>query len=248
MTTTPHGSNPPLQVEQHPQSDTPQTSRRAFLTQAVLGTLAVAAPRSAGAETAAGAGAEKQWRMIIDLNRCTGCQSCVIACKAQNDTAAQQFNTRILIEEASDAHGSRVAFTPVQCNQCENPPCVHACAQDATFKLPEGIVVTDWQLCTSNLSCVTACPFEARYPDPRHGNKADKCDFCLHRLAKGLQPACVDACPSRARLFGNALAPAGEFAQYLTRADLVSRKPQLKIKTSLLYVPLRTRAAAGRVK
>lgn len=243
MTTTPEGSKFPAQGDLHPESDAPRTSRRAFLTQAVLGALA-AAPRSAGAAEAAAA---KKWRMIIDLNRCTGCQSCVIACKAQNDTAAHEFNTRILIEEAKDAHGSRVAFTPVQCNQCENPPCVAPCPKDATFKRPDGIVVTDWNRCTSDLSCVSACPFEARYPDPRHANKADKCDFCLHRLVKGLQPACVDACPSRARLFGDLLAPTGEFGQYLVRKDLISRKPELKIKTSLLYVPLRTRVA-GRAK
>ena len=238
MTTTPEGSKFPPQDDLHFQPGTLQTSRRLFLTQTVLGALAAIAPRSAGAVDA---DAGKKWRMIIDLNRCTGCQSCVIACKAQNDTAAQQFNTRILIEEARDARGTRVAFTPVQCNQCENPPCVPSCPKDATFKLPEGIVVTNWNRCTSDLSCLSACPFEARYPDPRHGNKADKCDFCLHRLVKGLQPACVDACPSRARLFGNLLAPAGEFAQYLLRDDLVSRKPELKIKTSLLYVPLRAR-------
>jgi len=238
MTST-EGNPYPPQDNPHPQSTGQHTSRRAFLTQAVLGVLAAGAPRSAGA---ADVQAAKRWRMIIDLNRCTGCQSCVIACKAQNDTAPQQFNTRIGIEESQDAHGARIAFTPVQCNQCEAPPCVPACPQDATFKLPDGIVVTDWNRCNGNLSCVGACPFEARYPDPRHGNKSDKCDFCLHRLVKGLNPACVDACPSRARLFGDALAPAGEFAQYLKRTDLVSRKPELGIATNLLYVPLRARA------
>lgn len=232
----PQDNLPPESVVQH-------ASRRAFLTQAILGILAAGAPRAAGAAEKV---AEKRWRMIIDLNRCTGCQSCVIACKAQNDTAPQQFNTRVLIEESKDAHGSRIAFTPVQCNQCEAPPCVPSCPQKATFKLPEGMVVTDWNLCNGNLSCVGACPFEARYPDPRHGNKADKCDFCLHRLAKGLNPACVDACPSRARLFGNALAPEGEFAQYLSRTDLISRKPELGITTSLLYVPLRARGGRGK--
>ncbi|GFO68682.1 tetrathionate reductase subunit B [Geomonas limicola] len=227
------------QDDLHPESVTQHTSRRAFLTQTVLGILAAGSARSAGAAEKV---AEQRWRMIIDLNRCTGCQSCVIACKAQNDTAPQQFNTRILIEESKDTHGSRVAFTPVQCNQCENPPCVPSCAPNATFKLPNGIVVTDWERCSATLSCISACPYEARYPDPRHGNKVDKCDFCLHRLVKGLNPACVDACPSRARLFGNALAPEGEFAQYLSRNDLVSRKPELGITTSLLYVPLRARS------
>lgn len=186
-----------------------------------------------------------KWAMIIDVNRCTGCQSCVIACKAQNKTAAGQFNTRVLSLEDGNFPEARVIFTPVQCNHCENPPCVPACPLEATYKLPNGIVVTDWEKCESFGTCVTACPYGARFLDERHGNKVDKCDFCLNRLEQGLLPACVEACEANARVFGDLNAPSGEFAEYLKRRDLAVRKPELKIKTSIRYVPSRTGKKGG---
>lgn len=188
---------------------------------------------------------QPRWGMVIDLNRCTGCQACVIACKVQNKSAADQFNTKVIaIEDATRGTG-RVTFTPVQCNHCEDPPCVKACSANATFKLPNGIVVTDWDKCVPLGSCVTACPYEARYLDPRHGHKVDKCDFCVDRLEKGLLPACVEACDAKARVFGDFDAPQGEFADYLKRAGLKYRKAELGIKTSVLYVPHRRQTTGG---
>ena len=186
-----------------------------------------------------------KWAMIIDVNRCTGCQSCVIACKAQNKTAADQFNTRVLSLEDGNFPEARVIFTPVQCNHCEDPRCVPACPLEATYKLPNGIVVTDWEKCESYGACVPACPYGARFLDERHGNKVDKCDFCLNRLEQGLLPACVESCEANARVFGDLNNPTGEFAEYLKRRDLAARKPELKIKTSIRYVLSRTGKKGG---
>jgi Fe-S-cluster-containing dehydrogenase component len=187
----------------------------------------------------------QKWGMIIDLNRCTGCQACVIACKAQNKTVADEFINSVLSIEDGNYPEARVVFTPIQCNQCEDPPCVPACPIDATFKLPNGIVVTDWDICESIGTCVTACPYGARFLDDRHYGKVDKCDFCLNRIEKGLMPACVEACEANVRLFGDMNAPTGEFAEYLKRNDMTYRKPELKIKTSLQYVPSRHATKGG---
>lgn len=186
-----------------------------------------------------------KWTMVIDLNRCTGCQACVIACKAHNDTAELHFNTKILVEEGSQQGMPRSLFTPIQCNQCDTPPCVAACGEGATFKLANGIVVTDWAKCTGDLSCIDACPYGARHADPRHGNKADKCNFCLHLLDKGLSPACVASCPSAARLFGNALAPEGDFAAALQHPDLIAPHPPQQFVTAVRYIPRRQATAQG---
>ncbi|MBN2654990.1 MAG: 4Fe-4S dicluster domain-containing protein [Nitrospirae bacterium] len=198
---------------------------------------------------AAEAAKTKKYAMIIDLNRCTGCQSCVIACKAQNDTLIDHFNTKVVSLEDGNYPSSRVVYTPVQCNQCENPPCVPACPLKATFKLANGIVVTDWDKCVGLGACVPACPYGARFLDTRHkgqvGGKVDKCDFCVNRLEQGLMPACVEACASKARLFGDVNAPEGEFAEYLKRTDLVTPKAHLKIKTSIRYVPNRRSKKGG---
>lgn len=221
--------------------------RRVFMKNGLIAMVGVATLAAAGGKEASAA--ERKWGMIIDLNRCCGCQSCVIACKAQNKTVAGSFNTKILTLEDGNYPDARVLFTPVQCNQCEDPPCVPACPLNATFKLPNGIVVTDWNKCEGIGTCVTACPYDARFLDNRHkgneGGKVDKCDFCLHRLEQGLLPACVEACDSAARIFGDFNAPTGEFAEYLKKAGLTSRKVGLGIKTNVLYLPNRRSKQGG---
>ena len=191
----------------------------------------------------------KKYGMIMDLNRCTGCQSCVVACKAQNKTLQDKFNTKILTFEDGNYPDTRIVFTPVQCNQCDNPVCVPACPLKATFKLPNGIVVTDWDKCQGIGACVKACPYEARFLDTRYkgqsGGKVDKCDFCLNRLEQGLAPACVEACEANARLFGDINMPEGEFAEYLKRTDMKVRKPEKKTVPNIRYVTNRHSAKGG---
>lgn len=182
---------------------------------------------------------KKRWGMIIDLNRCIGCNSCVIACKLQNNTAEHRFNTVVEQREAGTYPDSRIVFTPVLCNQCIDPPCVPACPQKATYKIAGGIVVTDWNKCTGAGDCVTACPYGARFLDPRFSMKADKCDFCINRLAQGLKPACVEACPPRARIWGDFASPSGEFARALSEGRLGPPRPELGIRTNVVYRQVR---------
>lgn len=213
-------------------------TRRSFIRTGGLVVLGVAGGL-AGAEKVAAMSARRQrLGMIIDLNRCTGCQSCVVACKGRDKTVRGQFKTRLLTVETDDSP-ARLIFTPVQCNQCENPPCVPACPVGAVFKLDNGIVVTDWDKCRSLGNCIKACPYEARFADPRHGQKADKCDFCQGRLEKGLEPACVEACASGARIFGDFNNPQGEFALYLRKRKLAVRKAELKTRPNIRYVTIR---------
>lgn len=177
--------------------------------------------------------------MIIDLNKCNGCESCVIACKARNRTAPGQFLTRVNAVETGRYPHLKAHFRPVQCNQCEDPPCVAACPEQATYKLANGIVFTDWNRCKGLGDCVSACPYGARILDSRFGNKSDKCDFCLDRLEKGLLPSCVENCPPGARLFGDRNRPSDALAEAVRRTDLLPAKPELRMKTRVLYVPAR---------
>ncbi|WP_457574155.1 4Fe-4S dicluster domain-containing protein [Desulfolithobacter sp.] len=178
-----------------------------------------------------------RWGMIIDLNRCTGCQSCVIACKNRNQTTRNQFNTRVLTQEEIFTRGRGLLFTPVQCNQCNDPPCVASCRLDATFQLDNGVVVTDWDRCDGCGDCIAACPYEARFADPAYGNRVDKCDFCLDRLVAGGVPSCVEACGSGARLFGNLRNPAGEFARCLNDPRLTFRSSSQTSGAAVRYIP-----------
>ncbi|OGW95663.1 MAG: 4Fe-4S ferredoxin [Omnitrophica WOR_2 bacterium GWA2_45_18] len=119
-------------------------------------------------------------------------------------------------------------YMPVQCHQCKKPPCVKACPVEATWQEPDGITVIDYNWCIGCRYCEAACPYWARRfnfaepqipkekinPDmaylsnrPRQKGVMEKCHFCLHRTREGKYPACLEACPTGSRIFGNVLDP-----------------------------------------
>ena len=127
-------------------------------------------------------------------------------------------------------------YMPVQCHQCANPPCTKACPVKATWPEEDGIVVIDYNWCIGCRYCMAACPYEARrfnFSKPeipkeeinpnqsylsnriRPKGVVEKCTFCLHRTRKGKNPACMEACPTGARIFGNLLDPDSEISQIL---------------------------------
>ena len=110
------------------------------------------------------------------------------------------------------ATSRRTEFQPGQCMQCDTPSCVAACPVDATYKQADGLVVIDPMKCIGCGNCVTACPYGARYRDPGT-RRADKCDFCEHRLKRGEEPACVVTCPTKARTFGDLNDPNSEVSR-----------------------------------
>jgi len=122
-------------------------------------------------------------------------------------------------------------YLPIQCHQCDNAPCVKVCPVEATWKEADGIVVVDYDWCIGCRYCEAACPYHARRfnwekpqvpaaevnPDQamlsnriRPQGVMEKCTFCLHRTRKGRLPACLEACPTGARVFGNLLDPESE--------------------------------------
>jgi len=127
-------------------------------------------------------------------------------------------------------------YMPVQCHQCANPPCVKVCPVEATWQEPDGITVIDYDWCIGCRYCEAACPYWARrfnFTDPqldpgelntntsylsnrpRQRGVMEKCTFCLHRTRVGRMPACVEACPTGSRKFGNVLDPDSEVAYIL---------------------------------
>lgn len=127
-------------------------------------------------------------------------------------------------------------YMPVQCHQCANPPCVKVCPVEATWQEPDGVTVIDYDWCIGCRYCEAACPYWARRfnftkptipPErlnadmgylsnrPRPQGVVEKCHFCLHRTREGRLPACLEACPTGARKFGNVLDPESEVSQIL---------------------------------
>ncbi|MCL7486925.1 MAG: 4Fe-4S dicluster domain-containing protein [Desulfobulbaceae bacterium] len=143
----------------------------------------------------------------------------------------------------------------VLCNHCDSPPCVRACPTKATFKNKDGIVAMDYHRCIGCRFCMAACPYGARsfnWQDPRNGldmNKinrefptrmrgvVEKCNFCVDRLPRGLQPACVEATgASKAMVFGDLNDPNSEIRQVLKENFTIQRKPALGTQPSVFFI------------
>ncbi|WP_457648382.1 4Fe-4S dicluster domain-containing protein [Profundibacter sp.] len=137
---------------------------------------------------------------------------------------------------------------PRLCNHCDNPPCVPVCPVQATFQREDGIVVVDADKCVGCAYCVQACPYDARFINPKT-NIADKCTFCVHRVEAGLLPACVETCTGGARIFGDMNDPDSEISKVLAEAgDAVKvLRPEMGTDPHVYYIGLET-AFEGKVK
>ena len=159
--------------------------------------------------------------------------------------------------EQSQNHRSETVLKssfPVLCNHCDNPSCVKACPTKATFVVEKnGIVAMDFHRCIGCRFCMAACPYGARsfnWQDPRPFIKnynpewpsrmrgvVEKCNFCGERLAKGLEPACVEACKgSGAMVFGDLNDPHSEVREVLGKEFTIQRKFAAGTRPSVFYI------------
>lgn len=141
------------------------------------------------------------------------CGACVVGCQQRN-AVPYGFHRNWIRADASPRHGMGTGFQPGGCMQCEQPLCVEACPTRATWKDADGVVMIDRARCIGCGGCIAACPYDARFRHPTL-HIADKCDYCASTRSTGVAPACVQLCPTRARVFGDADDPASEVAALL---------------------------------
>ncbi len=104
-----------------------------------------------------------KWGMVIDLEKCTGCQACTAACSMENTRLpGEQWHDVIFFNEG-DYPSPQMKWFPRPCMQCENPPCVAVCPVRATYKTDDGVVLIDWNRCIGCKYCMIACPYGARF-------------------------------------------------------------------------------------
>jgi len=202
---------------------------------------------------------EHYWGMGIDIEKCIGCGRCADACKNENGVPREPFFFRTWVEryriysdgstKIDSPNGSiegfqipqdeknppiRSFFVPKICNHCDNAPCVQVCPVGATFKTPDGVILVDKDYCIGCRYCIQACPYGARYLNPET-NTADKCTFCYHRIVQDLKPACVEVCPTQARIFGEVKKKASPLVRFKRMNKIAVLKPSLNTEPKVFY-------------
>ncbi len=173
---------------------------------------------------------------VIDHHVCIGCHACTVACKAENDVPLGDFRTWVKTVEAGEFPHSRRSFLVERCNHCEDAPCVSICPVNALYKRPDGIVDFNGEQCIGCRACQAACPYDAITMDPSRGNTVAKCNFCSHRIDRGLQPACVIVCPTQAILFGDLNDPESAVATHFNGNGAVRPRESLGTRPQLAYI------------
>ncbi|MBP3655518.1 MAG: 4Fe-4S dicluster domain-containing protein [Clostridia bacterium] len=178
-----------------------------------------------------------KYGMVLNMDRCSGCYTCVVACKMANGTRpGVDYNgiERVEWGEYPDAH---VRYKMTMCMHCEDAACVKACPIGATYTTEEGVVVVDYDKCIGCGACVTACPYGARHlvtddvhhydgvvlpyeevtTETRGLNLVEKCNFCIGRVNNGEKPMCTVHCPAQCRVFGDVEDPESEISKYIAQ-------------------------------
>jgi Fe-S-cluster-containing dehydrogenase component len=178
--------------------------------------------------------------MIIDINICSGCYNCQIACKDEhvgNDWSPMarpqpdtgQFWMKVTDVVQGTVPKVRVRYMHDICQHCEDAPCAAACKSKAIYRRDDGIVIIDPEKCTGARQCLDACPYHVIFFN-RDLNIAQKCTFCAHLLDDGWkEPRCVDACPTGALRFGEET----DMKEHMDGAGVLH--PEYNLKTRVYY-------------
>ncbi len=198
-----------------------------------------------------------RYGMVIDLKRCIGCNGCTIACKAEHQTPPGITWARVVKEESGTYPAVRRLSLPLLCMQCREPACLQVCPTGATQQRPDGVVTIDAELCIGCRACMEACPYNARYfndqllfyfgeastpyesagADRHEVGTVSKCTFCLDRVDRGLQPACVANCMAKARVFGDFDDSDSEVARLRRERAAAQLNPEFGTDPCVYYLP-----------
>lgn len=142
-----------------------------------------------------------RFAMAIDTKKCVGCSDCVVACQLENNVPDGYCRDWVVENVKGKYPNLFLEFRSERCNHCDNAPCVRCCPTGASHIVDGGIVLVTRDKCIGCCACIESCPYDARYVHPK--GYIDKCTFCIQRVEKGQNPACVNVCPTHCLHFGD---------------------------------------------
>lgn len=196
--------------------------------------------------------------MIIDLNKCSGCYNCFLACRDEhygNDfppiSLSQPFKghfwMKIIEKERGRYPKVKLSFIPKPCMHCDNAPCVELTPDGAVYKRADGIVIIDPEKSAGRKEILSLCPHRVIFWNEEK-NIPQKCTLCAHLLDQGWkEPRCVEVCPTGALIFGDINDENSEFSKLWKSEKLEILHPEFNLQTRVKYIGIPKRFIAGTV-
>jgi Fe-S-cluster-containing dehydrogenase component len=184
---------------------------------------------------------KKQLGLIIDQERCIGCEACTVACRNENRGAQGWIRVETLnVNQKDTPQGQfpdlKMHFLPRVCQHCNQPPCAEACPLEALMKQENGVVMLDEATCDGCQTCLDACPYDALIFNAET-DKAEKCNLCSHRIEKGLEPFCVICCEGQALHFGDLNNPDSRVSTIIASRDTYQLLTDEGTAPGVYYLP-----------
>ena len=176
-----------------------------------------------------------RYGFAIDQRTCIGCHACTVACKTEHAIPVGQFRTWVKYVDKGEYPNTTREMGVMRCNHCTDAPCVKGCPTQALFIREDGIVDFDNERCIGCKMCMQACPYDAIYID-EETHTAAKCNFCAHRIDAGLEPACVQVCPTQSIWMGDIEDPTSGISKFLSITPVNVRTPEQGTRPNVYYV------------